>query len=153
MFLLCVSWRNARNLWIQERQPRFVWFCLMMVLLLLRLGMVNGFQSLFSSCHRRIKLPQVAVVGLKSSSSQWLDEFLDTIIHKNNSTAITPRATSLEKQKFESKGNDASLGWRRMVWGTESTVPPAAEILPSPVDIAVIRDRVVFIKRDDQVGL
>lgn len=49
--------------------------------------------------------------------------------------------------------NNSTAGWRRIDWNQEqekyTNEPPTQ---PSPVEVVMIRDRLVYIKRDDQVS-
>lgn len=72
-----------------------------------------------------------------------MDEVLSSRFSVNNETTTSTDANNNKKK----------VGWRRIDWKQEEEqdisypAPP-----PSPVDVVMIRDRLVHIKRDDQVS-
>jgi hypothetical protein len=86
-------------------------------------------------------------VGIGTSSytrrslSSYFDDFMDEV--------LSGRGT-IEPTSLRAADNS---GWRRIDWNQQvakhsnAPAPP-----PSPVDVVMIRDRLVYIKRDDQVS-
>lgn len=82
-------------------------------------------------------------------SSKNFDDLLNDVILNKLSDSSSP-SNSSKNQNHDCLSKSESDGWRIIDWNAEAdfTLPPTA---PSPVDTVMIRDRLVYIKRDDQV--
>jgi hypothetical protein len=110
-----------------------------------------------------------------SSNSLLLDDLLnevlksrpknDAAVDSTTTTTATTKLVSSQQNTSRTIDNNDKNGWRCIDWATTSTttcttantttttttptsLPPPP---PSPVDIVMVRDRLVYIKRDDQV--
>jgi hypothetical protein len=104
-----------------------------------------------------------------SSNSLLLDDLLNEVLkcRPKNDAAVdstTTTSTLMSSQQTASRTVDSNdkNGWRCIDWATTSiatcttttttttptSLPPPP---PSPVDIVMVRDRLVYFKRDDQV--
>jgi hypothetical protein len=87
--------------------------------------------------------------------SSNLDDLLNEVINSNNSTFGTFTTTVTQ----HCEGNTVTRtigsshnGWKQINWN-EEVDKNNYDVLPtSPVEIVIIRDRVVYLKRDDQVS-
>ena len=97
-----------------------------------------------------------------NSNSLLLDDLLNNVLQNQDHTAVISTQAALKSKpnlqllrpKNATTHNDHH-GWRCIDWdntiATSSRTPTTTPPPPSPVDIVMIRDRLVYIKRDDQV--
>jgi hypothetical protein len=67
------------------------------------------------------------------------DDLMEDVINHRN---IAPSSFSTETIN----------GWRRISWARDVPTLDDVPQPPSPVDVVMMRDRLVYIKRDDQVS-
>jgi hypothetical protein len=98
-----------------------------------------------SSSPLAVAVPRSTACG----ASKNFDDFLNEVI-QSKATAAPSVDNGNNNRNHDSIPRSGSAGWRSMDWHAEpmhEMQPPT----PSPVDTVVIRDRLVYIKRDDQV--
>ena len=93
-----------------------------------------------------------------SSNSLLLDDLLNDVLSQKceNSTTAKSPSTASTGSTTEGSNTPPPNGWKCIDWASTTATTTTTQSLPpppppSPVDIVMIRDRLVYIKRDDQV--
>jgi hypothetical protein len=78
-----------------------------------------------------------------------LDDLMEDLLNNDNahgSQNVSSVATGLAKES-------PAGGWRSIDWNAQKANIKQPVISPSPVDVVMVRDRLVYLKRDDQLRL
>lgn len=74
--------------------------------------------------------------------SDGLDGLLDDVLSRGVSVSSTL-----------TDGDNPAAGWRQIDWEAEERTDTEPPTPPSPVDVITVRDRLLYVKRDDQLRL
>lgn len=78
-----------------------------------------------------------------------LDDIMIDLLENPPATSDFIAKNNNETNDLE--GSDSQIGWRRMDWNRKPLPSPLLQ--PSPVDTVLVRDRIVYVKRDDKLRL